>query len=608
MTLAKGMAYPAFIVAAFATGIPLKLVEQGLYLAAAGLTAWLVGRLTRSIWLAGILFGCLALNPVLWTANLSRVIREGIYISLSFAVMVLAAAVLLQQSALSVKTRVAFLLMLGLAGGSFWLTREEGVWLAPALAFLFIVAGSVAARHSYRSAGLRGAISGIARIVGMAAIAAMVFVAMLGAVASMNYRQYGAFTTNELQSAPLRAAYGAVSRIHHDEWRRYIVFPKDARERAYSVSEAARELRPTLEGIVGENWRQMGCAQMRIEVCPGIPAGWFVWAFRDAVAAAGHYSSAREAFSFYRRLAAEINGACDDGQIACLPARNSMSPPFRWQFFTDALSKVPALGRLLIDPGEVGPLPSMGRQFVLDLFTDLVGPLAREPISYVVLLGSVAADKEFPTFVVRDRNSASSRFELRTMPQMDQAPAQGSRAIAFELTTDCLRPSCELVVRSGPNEQVRSIESLGTGSLVASPEFDVSIRHVFKRGRSTAFPVASEMRQDIMLRVMWAIAAFYAGALHVLVGLSAVGVVLALALWRSIPPPAGVLPLVLACGIAVATRVTLLAYIEVSSFPAANALYLSSASPFLLIFVVLGLYLGVRVCVAAGKARWRQQS
>ena len=98
-------------------------------------------------------------------------------------------------------------------GGRVILARlcEEGVWLAPALAFLFIVAVSVAARHSYRSAGLRGAISGIARIVGMAAIAAMVFVAMLGAVASMNYRQYGAFTTNELQSAPLRAAYGAVS-------------------------------------------------------------------------------------------------------------------------------------------------------------------------------------------------------------------------------------------------------------------------------------------------------------------------------------------------------------------------------------------------------------
>ena len=127
MTLAKGMAYPAFIVAAFATGIPLKLVEQGLYLAAAGLTAWLVGRLTRSIWLAGILFGCLALNPVLWTAYLSRVLRDGIYISLSFAVMVLAAAVLLQQSALSVKTRVAFLLMLGLAGGSFWLNSVRKV-------------------------------------------------------------------------------------------------------------------------------------------------------------------------------------------------------------------------------------------------------------------------------------------------------------------------------------------------------------------------------------------------------------------------------------------------------------------------------------------------
>ena len=51
-TLAKGMAYPAFIVAAFGTGIPLKITEHILYLAACAYSAWLVARLSRSHWLA----------------------------------------------------------------------------------------------------------------------------------------------------------------------------------------------------------------------------------------------------------------------------------------------------------------------------------------------------------------------------------------------------------------------------------------------------------------------------------------------------------------------------------------------------------------------------
>jgi hypothetical protein len=119
LTLAKGMAYPAFILAAFATGIPLKLAEQGMYLAASGLMAWLVARLTRNRWLALLLFGCLGLNPMLWTTSLARVIREGIYISLSLAVIALAAILLLAGDHLrSANKRFALLVMLGLVGAA----------------------------------------------------------------------------------------------------------------------------------------------------------------------------------------------------------------------------------------------------------------------------------------------------------------------------------------------------------------------------------------------------------------------------------------------------------------------------------------------------------
>ena len=597
LTLAKGMAYPAFILAAFAAGIPLKLAEQGLYLAAAGVAAWLVARLTGSRVLPILLFGCLAFNPALWTTNLARVIREGTYVGLSLAVVMLAAALLLtRRSALAARAHVALMVMLGVVGAVFWLTREEGVWIVPTLVFL-VVAAAAGAWWNGRTDGSRPAVRRVALVVGTCVIPGVVFAAILGTVAGMNYWAYGAFTINEVQSAPFRAAYGALTRIPQDQWRPYIVFPKDARERAYSVSEAARELLKTLDGEVGGNWSKMGCEQMRIDDCAGIPAGWFMWGLRDAVAQAGHYSSAGDSLAFYKRLAAEINAACDDGRLACLPERATLAPPFRWVYVGDALAKIPILAYFLIDPGDVGAAPSVGTQLSLALFADLVGPLSAQPLSNVVLLMTARGVAELPQFVVRDRNVAPFRFELRAMPREDTAMQGSARAFNLELETDCVRSSCELIVWSGADKKTFSIADLAeSDSFFAASDMDLSLRRMFKRGRGTAIPVASEIRRDLQLRFMRAIAQVYRYALPIFAGLGALSVVLAIALGRLVSAPVGVLPLVLACAVAVVTRVVMLAYIDVSAFPAANSLYVSAASPFLVMFAVLGSYLGARWC------------
>src|SRR5215471_1740151 len=145
LTLAKGMAYPAFILASFLASLPLKIAEQAAYLAAAGLMAWLMTQLTGRRCLALLLFACLAFNPVLWTVHLARVIREGLYISLPFALIVLAAAVLLQRGVTrSLVMHLILLIALGLVGGVYWLTREEGIWIVPALAVLLAGAASAA--------------------------------------------------------------------------------------------------------------------------------------------------------------------------------------------------------------------------------------------------------------------------------------------------------------------------------------------------------------------------------------------------------------------------------------------------------------------------------
>jgi hypothetical protein len=604
LTLAKGMAYPAFILAAFATGIPLKLAEQGVYLAACGLMAWLVARLTRNRWLALLLFGCLALNPVLWTTSLAHVRREGIYISLSLAVIALAAILLLAGDQLrSANKRFAVLVMLGLVGAAYWLTREEGIWLVPALAVL-IVASAVENWSRLRSRD--HPTSRVRRLVlpvGAAAIVTVTFTAVVGTVGLMNYRYYGAFTTNEFQSAPFRAAYGALSRIQHGEWQRYIVFPQDARDKAYSVSAAAGELHPFFEGALGELWRKSACEQARIEPCRDIPAGWFIWAFRQAVAAAGHYSSARDAFAFYERLAAEINTACDDGRIACLASRATLMPPFRGQFIEETVLNAPRLGNILLDSGkgEIGAPPSDGPQSLLDRFADLVGPLSGATQPFVVLRGkSTTAAGLFDIFI-RDRDVAPFRAAVRTMPLTETASPQSSRAIEFELTTDCLRPSCELVVRWAANERTFPIESLMAGLAVAATDMELTM----SMPTASAIPSASVMRRDRLLDIARAVTKIYAGGMSALAAMAVLGIFAAIALQRFIMLPHGIVALALACFTAVATRIALLAYLDVTSFPAANLSYLSSASPFLLIFVVLGFYLIVQVAMAY-RTKWRR--
>jgi hypothetical protein len=609
LTLAKGMAYPAFIVAAFAGGIPLKLAEQGLYLGAAGIAAWLVARLTDARWLAVLLFGYLAFDSVLWTGNLARIIREGSYIGLSLMLVMLTAAILFIPTASRFTAkRVALLLAVGVCGGAYWLTRDEGVWLVPVLALL-VVAGSINAwRRSAENRRPERIVRDLAGAAAETIVASVAFAAVLAAVAGMNYRHYGEFITNEFQATPFRAAYGALARIRPEEWQRFMVFPKDAREKAYSVSDAARELRPTLDGPMVKESARGHCARMRIEPCTGVPAGWFAWSLRDAVADAGYYTSASAARAFYERLAAEVNQACDAGRIACTAERATLAPPFRWQYLADSVPIALQLGWYLSrsGDGEIGAPPSHGSQYMLERFADVAGPLARAPAEILVLRGTAKAIDSVPRLSVRDRDNAPYVVDLRMAPQSHPTGSPGSQAMEFELITGCFRPSCELVINWGTNERIVPIPDIAAGPLVATAEAGVSIDQVLRRGRGFGNPLASEVRRDIQLRLMRAIGKVYAVTTPILAILAVCGVVLAMALPRRASCPEFVPALTLACGGAVAARLVLLAYIDASSFPAANLLYASPASPFLLMFIVLGLYLGGRTLLGASQSTSRR--
>ncbi len=332
LTHAKGVAYPVFLALNQLAGWPLKLTEHVLYLGAALFFCLMLGRVLAARWVTVVAFMLLAFIPTPWSPVVGgRVVREGLYISLVLLVLSLALRCYVEPDGTSMaqalrKHRVS-LCLLGLLGGVFWLTREEGVWFLPSIAILAVYGLVIRARQGWST---RAAMA----YVGLPFVLALIPIQTVNA---LNYLHYGVFRHNDFHSSDFVAAYGALSRIRHDGWQRYVVFPRDARERAYRFSAAARELEPYLEGDLGRAWRAIGCAQTRTDPCPEILSGWFIWALRDAVQAAGHYQTAPKAAAFYQQLAAQINAACDRSPGECLPRRQTLVPPWRSHYVEDTL-------------------------------------------------------------------------------------------------------------------------------------------------------------------------------------------------------------------------------------------------------------------------------
>ncbi len=370
LTLAKGPGYPLFMALASGAGIPLRLAEQAVYLLGCWLVSGCIWRLSNRRVLGTIIFTIAALNPVLWGDSLARVVRENLYAGLTVLVLGLAMTVFISadQPQAGMK-RLAAGALLGVSFGWFWLTREEGMWLVPALSVL--AAGWIWQRRVWRSASVTPGYNKKTALILL--MPCLTFAVVDLGVAAVNYRAYGVFETNDFRSDDFRAAYGALGRIEHEQWQRWIAVPRDARIKAYAVSPAMRELRPYLEGELGQQWLQWqkdGCAVFPGRPCDDLQSGWFMWALRDAVQDARHYTSASDAQRFYRALAHELNEACDTGRLACLPPRDGFLPPFRREYLPIIAQDAWQLADLLSHLGgeEPGSAPGVSMPEVVHEF------------------------------------------------------------------------------------------------------------------------------------------------------------------------------------------------------------------------------------------------
>ena len=360
LTLSKGCFYPLFLAAMAKLHAPVLAATQAVYLSA----ALLFSRIGATRPAATLRFALLALSPVPLDGACALLMREPLYAALTLAALASTARRLLPAQA-----RWPWGVVCGATLAAFWLTREEGVWLVPALCVL-LAGALLRGRQEKKKLGpppappaksCWGVGGEWLHSTQSFLLPAAFFSVCLLAIAATNQTAYGVFRTNDFQQGPFSAAYGALSRIDHATWQRFIPVPRDARAKAYAVSGAARELQPFLEGEPGRGWIAIGCQSNPIADCQDFQSGWFIWALRDATTRAGHYGSAQEADRFYRRLAKEIDAACDKRKLACLKPPHGYLPPLQHIDIGKILQDAMALAGSMAAIGPPNPhgLPSL---------------------------------------------------------------------------------------------------------------------------------------------------------------------------------------------------------------------------------------------------------
>ena len=604
LALTKGLGYPAFLALTYTLGLPLLLAQHLLYLASVAALCIALRTLITARWALTILFFALLFNPAAW--SLQRVIRDHFYMSMTL--LVLAGAVgLFAHRRDGLSTLATWAAGLGGSLAILWHTRQEGVWILPALLVLLSFACVDVWRRCHADRWWRLSL--------FATPAILLLVSGLG-VAAVNHRWYGVFVTTEFSDRPFLDGYGAISRVIHLQWQRFIPMPAETRARLYQVSPSFAELRPYLEGP-GRGWMAHPRRCDHPSCGRDYFGGWFVWAFRDAVSYAGHYRSAPAARAYYRRLAGEVNRVCDSGALPCLPRRSSLVPPLHAAHLWPLVESVGRIAASVISFDVPAALEASGYRSRCEHQRTIYrgGRLVDRPGPSLPVRGDIypcaegndgtlihgwaySLDSEI-SFEARAKHdgTASTRVSAETAASPDVAAhaaeigrySPGAERARFSVTVSSdAHPVLVLKDRQGTLATI----DLESGRIAGRAERLVA--HIDWIATNTVTNAQSVTPLSFRLRTLALITTIYQKT----VGWLALGAVLALAalLWRA-PSAADALALrvvALATLAMIAARIMLVALIDATAIPLNHLNYRAPAHSLLIVFSVISLYAFIR--------------
>jgi hypothetical protein len=449
ITLVKMPFYSMFLALCFLAGIPVLLAQQLIYVVACALflvairpaiSTWHTSRLL-------LLYAWLAFNPMSFLGG-SRLLRNHLYASLGVLLIASALAIVVRLD-WDVKPVLGWTVLFGIVLSAQWLTREESSWVLPFLLVQTLVAGWL----MWRSSPERWRRNLVLLVLPYILLGLSVL-----AVNAFNKKKYGIFAADEFQSRQFSDVMGALYRVDQRVPRRqYVVVPKETRQRIYEVSPAFAELKPSLEGALGQSWAALSCQYYEVCTDNDVVYGWFVWEIRGAAGAAGHGRSAVELAMFFKQIAKEINAACASGKLFCQEKRSSTIPPWDSRLAWSLPGQFWRAMQFLIHfhGFSLQEYPSQGTRAELAQYRDLSRESNITSAPRTLVAGWAIGAQTPLEFSVRDSSGQLFESSTRVMQRPDVFfyLKSAGRSLpstvdaGFEVETSCIS-SCSLYIRT----------------------------------------------------------------------------------------------------------------------------------------------------------------
>jgi hypothetical protein len=300
MTLAKGAGFPLFLAINGLIGIPITLSIALFYLFACGLLAKTLRALDVNKYIVLILFFSILLHPALFPTHITR---DNIYPALSLIILseVIRLILMPQQQGQQLKRIITY----GLAFGFFWITREEGIWIIPALLCVFLL-------KLLQLKQQKQAIKIFSYRFFVFLLSAIVFISFIGLT---NYYKYGKFEVVDFKGAAYSQVLKSLNSVDVGQDLPYMPVSFAKRQAIYKISPSFAQLKDYLEDKTNIE-ATTDCA-LYSWACGDYAGEYFVWALRDAVANKGYYQTPVRAAEFYNNITKEIETACDNGIVKC---------------------------------------------------------------------------------------------------------------------------------------------------------------------------------------------------------------------------------------------------------------------------------------------------
>lgn len=318
-----------------------------------------------------------------------------------------------------------------------------------------------------------------------------------------------------------------------------------------------------------------------------------MWALRDAAARAGYFGSGLQARGFFRRLADEVNTACQEKRLDCLPERASLMPPWRSEYLLPVVNKIVSGFSMLATFSEVSPnlVASSGSSANLLLFMDLT----RERLSGWNMRARgwtvhASGRKLTAALVEPDTNKVVSTARFSFSPDVHQQFLRVNRDIIsansarFEVGGRCLRPC---VVRISDESGVLADVPLKKGptSWFANPLW------VFIDETSSDIVLQQQVRLgEFKLFLLQNITAIY----QLMTPYFSIAALVAFGIWlyRSIRNQmlTAIGLIIISITAALCTRLLILAIIDITSFRGMTVEYLSPLYPMALLCISLIIF------------------